>query len=65
VFHDGAGSDLIDTLSLQAVSIHDTAQRSGEHFLVSHLRIGPTASGKWDANAADYGDTPRCCSDQH
>ena len=65
MLHDGACRDVVQALTLQAVSIDDAAQGGGEHFLISNLCIGAVAAREWNAYAADDGDASRSGSDQH
>jgi hypothetical protein len=59
VFHDGAGRNLVDALTLQAVAFGHAAQHGREHFLISDRRVGAIAARERNAHTADDGDTPR------
>ena len=65
MLHDRAGGNLVHALALQAVALDHTAQRRGEHLLVADLCVRAVAACERNAYAADDGDTPRICSDQH
>jgi hypothetical protein len=59
VLHDGARRHLVDSLTVQAVSIDDAPQGGREHLLISHIRIGAVAAGERNPHAADHGNPSR------
>jgi hypothetical protein len=51
-----AGGDFAEALAMQLITIHQAAQRGGEHVLVGLVRIGRVGAAEGDARAAEYGD---------
>jgi uncharacterized protein (DUF885 family) len=65
MFHDRAGGHFADTLTFQSETLHQTAQRGRQQFLIAHLCVRPVAANKRDAYSADDRDASRACSNQH
>ena len=61
----GACDHVAETLAVQLVAIDDAAQRSGQHVLVAHIRIGAVGPGEWNPGSTDHCDAPGLFSDEH
>ena len=58
MFHDRAGDDVAEALSLQREFVHDRFQGGGEHFLVADARVSALRTCKGYTGAADDCDAP-------
>jgi hypothetical protein len=65
MLHDGAGGNLVDSLALKTETLHDSAQRRGQHLLISHFPVGAVAAGKRNAHTPNDRDASRIRSNQH
>src|SRR6185437_3188943 len=62
---DGAGGDISQPSSGQAVALHRGAEYRSEHVLVADRGICGVRPRERDAHAAHDGDAPHCCADEH